>query len=287
MCELPDDINVTVQSVFQIPSNQMNENTLWALKEAIETELEQEEVDGVVVTHGTDTLEETAYFLDLTINDSRPVIITGSQRGPNVMGTDAFVNIKQSVLAAASEKTRDTGVIVVFNERIFTARYVKKIHASNIAGFYSDGYGYIGTVDQETVKVYQKPAEREYFPISSPVERVDIIPSYLGSDGVFIEASRKKGAKGIVLEGSGRGHISPLAMEEIEKAVEEGIMVLITTRAHEGDVRHVYDFPGSVFDLTNRGVLSGSDYDSKKARIKLAVLLRAGYSKEEIQNHFA
>ncbi|MCM3568481.1 asparaginase [Neobacillus mesonae] len=286
MCDLPDSINLTVQSVLQIPSNQMNGNRLYKLKHTIEEIFQNVDVDGVVITHGTDTLEETAYFLDLTIEDDRPVVITGSQRGPEELGTDAFVNIRQAILTAVSPKAKKIGTLVLFNERIFSARYIKKVHASNVAGFFSEGYGYLGIVDQEHVSIYQRPCLRESYSISNSFPLVDIIPSYLGSDGRLLQASISSGARGIILEGSGRGHVSPELVPFVEEAGKKGIPVVITTRADEGEVRHVYDFPGSVYDLTNRGVIVGKDYDSKKARIKLAVLLAANKQIEEIKESF-
>ncbi|MFC4801322.1 asparaginase [Neobacillus sp. GCM10023253] len=286
MCELPSDINVMVESIFQIPSNQMNPERLSQLRDRIEALLPDPQVDGVVVTHGTDTLEETAYYLDLTIANDKPIVVTGSQKGPFDLGTDAMNNIRQSILAAASEKLNSFGTVVQFNERLFSARYVKKVHASNVAGFTSEGYGYLGTVDQDIVTIYQKPVWREQYSLKNAFPLVDIIPFYLGADDRFIRMSISTGAKGMILEGSGRGHITPEMAAAVEEAVHQGIIVVLTTKTGEGEVRHVYDFPGSVFDLTNKGVLIGKDYDSKKARIKLAVMLVAGAAKQEIERAF-
>lgn len=286
MCELPDAIHVTVESVFQIPSNQMNAVRLAQLKERIEALLEDQDVDGIVVTHGTDTLEETAYYLDLAIANDKPIVITGSQRGPYELGTDAMINIRQSILSAANDTLKGYGTVVLFNERLFSARYVKKVHASNVAGFAVEGYGYFGTVDQDIVTLYQKPLIREVYEPKNDLPVVDIIPFYLGADDRFLKTSIATGAKGIILEGSGRGHISPEMAASVEEALNQGIIVVLTTKAGEGEVRHVYDFPGSVYDLTNKGVLIGKDYDSKKARIKLAILLAAEATKQEIQHAF-
>lgn len=286
MCKLPDGMDVTVESVFQVPSNQMNPTRLSQLKEKIETVLSDSKVDGVVVTHGTDTLEESAYYLDLTIANEKPIVITGSQRGPMELGTDAMVNIRQSILAAASDHLKGFGTVVLFNERLFSARYVKKVHASNVDGFHSEGYGYLGTVDQEIVTVYQKPVHRENYQLKQDFPIVDIISFYSGADGRFIKTSISSGAKGIILEGAGRGHVSPEMVPAIEEAVKKDIIVVLTTRSGEGEVRHVYDFAGSVFDLTNKGVFIGKDYDSKKARIKLGVMLAAGATPEEIKKAF-
>ncbi len=286
MCNLPDEINLTVESIFQVPSNQMNPEKLFRLKGRIETLLTDSQIDGVVVTHGTDTLEETAYYLDLTISNDKPIVVTGSQRGPFELGTDAMVNIRQSILAAASKKLRDFGTVVLFNERLFSARYVKKVHASNVDGFTSEGYGYLGTVDQEIVTIYQKPLYRESYRLKRDYPVIDIIPFYLGVDDRFVKASISSGARGMILEGSGRGHVSPEMVPAIEEAVNKGLIVVLTTKSGEGEVRHVYDFSGSVFDLTNKGVIIGRDYDSKKARIKLAVMLAAGATQQEIELAF-
>ena len=274
-CDLPAYIDVEVISVFQIPSNHMTFKHLTALKERIEEVFESKDVDGVVVTHGTDTLEETAYFLDLVISDERPVVVTGSQRGPEAAGTDAFVNLKQSILLAAWPECKDIGTVVVFNERIFSARYVKKKHASNVDGFTSFGFGYLGIVDQDTIFIYQKPLRRETYTLNTELPSVELIKCSLGSDGKFIDCAAEHGAKGIIVEAPGRGHAPPFILESVKRATEQGIYVLLTTSAEEGEVKTVYDFPGSAWSQQNLGVLLAGDYDSKKARIKLAVLLAA------------
>ncbi|MCZ2258600.1 asparaginase [Sporosarcina sp. G11-34] len=276
MCDLPSNIDVEVQSVFQIPSNHMTFEHLFTLKDKIEEVFENQEVDGIVVTHGTDTLEETSYFLDLVISDERPVVVTGSQRGPTVIGTDAFVNLRQAILLAAHPESRNTGTIVLFNERIFSGRYVQKRHASNVDGFTSFGFGYLGIVDQDNVSFYQKPIKREVYTITNKLPNVELIKCALGSDGRFIDCAVDFGASGIIVEAPGRGHAPPFILESVKKAVTKGVNVLLTTSANEGEVKTVYDFPGSAWSLQNEGVLLASDYDSKKARIKLAVLLAAG-----------
>src|SRR5699024_10533911 len=136
-CRLPEYLEVKVESVFQFPSNHMTFDHLMVLKSKIEQVFYNENVDGIVVTHGTDTLEETSYFLDLVISDNKPVVVTGSQRGPELDGTDAFVNLRQATLLAASTQSRGLGTTVLFNEKIFSSRYIKKQHASNVDGFSS------------------------------------------------------------------------------------------------------------------------------------------------------
>jgi L-asparaginase len=276
ICNLPSDIEVIVESVFQKASIHITFDDLVVLKNKIEAYFQDESVSGVVVTHGTDTMEETAYFLDLTIKDKRTVVVTGSQRSPDDLGSDVYINLRHAIYSACAVDLRDSGTVVVFNERIFAARYVKKEHASNIQGFNAFGFGYLGIIDNDEVHIFQKPIKREYFKINGPVPQVDIVKCYIGGDGKFIKAARESGVKGIVLEGVGRGQVSPLMMEEIERSIESGIKLVITTSAEEGSVYTTYDYEGSAYDLFQKGVILGSDNDSKKARIKLAVALASG-----------
>ncbi len=281
------DFDVKVESVFQIPSNHMDFKLLLLLKTRIEEIFRSSDITGIVVTHGTDTMEETAYFLDLTIADDRPVIITGSQRGPNDVGTDAFTNIYHAILAAGDEQCRGMGTLQLFNERIFTARYVKKVHASNINGFASPGYGYVGIVDGKKVFIYQKPVLRKTYELKTDIPQVDIIKCYQGADDRLFQYAVESGARGIILEGGGRGHITPWMGRAISAITAKGIPVVVTTDCLEGEVAQVYDFAGSLYHSVQNGALKGKDYDSKKARIKLAVLLAAGItSPASLQNEF-
>ncbi|ETI66808.1 asparaginase [Neobacillus vireti] len=276
MCNIPKDMEVIVESVFQKASIHITFEDLVVLKNKIEAYFKDDAVSGVVVTHGTDTMEETAYFLDLTINDYRPVVVTGSQRSPEDLGSDVYINLQHAIYAACSSDLHDAGTVVVFNERIFAARYVKKEHASNIQGFSVFGFGYLGIIDNDQVQIFQKPIKREFYDIQSPIPQVEIIKCYIGADGKFVKAAREAGVGGIVLEGVGRGQVAPMMIEEIVKAVEAGIKLVITTSAEEGSVYTTYDYDGSAYDLYNKGVILGSDNDSKKARIKLAVALASG-----------
>ncbi|ATA60461.1 asparaginase [Geobacillus stearothermophilus] len=276
LCHLPKEIEVVVESVFQLPSMHLTFSHWLELKRRIEAHFADPSVDGIVVTHGTDALEETAYFLDLTIDDPRTIVVTGSQRAPFDLGSDVYINIRHAIYAACAETLRGAGTVVVFNERIFAAKYVKKEHASNIQGFNAFGFGYLGIIDNDEVHVYQKPIRREHFRLVHPLPPVDIVKCYVEADGKFIKAARESGVAGIVLEGVGRGQVAPNMVDEIVKAVNDGIKVVVTTSAEEGAVYTTYDYVGSAYDLHKKGVILGSDYDAKKARIKLAVALAAG-----------
>jgi L-asparaginase len=153
---------------------------------------------------------------------------------------------------------------------------VTKVHSYNVAAFTAYGQGHLGQVDRNQVEVHQKPAHRESITVNGDLPKVELIKFPLGSDGILVDAAVAGGAKGLVLEGSGRGHIPPFAVESVEKAVRQGVRVVLTTSCEEPRVYPVYDFAGGVMDLNSRGVIMGGNYQPKKARIKLALLLGAG-----------
>jgi L-asparaginase len=276
-CDIPADINVEVESMLQKASMHLTFDDLLTLKERIDLYLRKDDVSGVVVTQGTDTLEESSYFINLITNHKKPIVFTGSQRSPGEVGTDAFINIKHAILAACSEDLHHVGVVVVFNERIFHSRYVKKEHASNVQGFNSFGFGYLGIIDNETVYIFQKPLVNEFYELKSSLPEVDIIKCYMGADDKYVRAAREANVDGIVLEGVGRGQVTPAMMGEIKQCIQAGIIVVITTSAVEGEVYTTYDYEGSAFDLKKAGVILGRDYDSKKARMKLMVGLASNH----------
>ncbi len=277
ICGLPSDIEVNVISLLQKPSMHITLEDLLTLKEKIEEIYRDKTVSGIVVTHGTDSLEETAYFLDLVIADDRPIIVTGSQRPPDVIGSDSYINLRHAIYSACDQQLKGIGTVVVFNERIFAAKYVKKEHASNIQGFNAFGFGYLGIIDNDKVYLYQKPTKREVYQLAKEIKipTVDIVKCYLNADDKFIKASIIAKVNGIVLEGTGRGQVSPLMMTAIKEALHSGIQLVITTASEEGYVYPTYEYLGSAYDLHKAGVILGGDLDSIKARIKLIVLIMA------------
>ncbi|GGP10439.1 asparaginase [Oceanobacillus neutriphilus] len=281
-CDIPVDIEVKVDSFFQKASMHLNFSDLIKIKEELDNYLNEEAFDGIVITQGTDTLEEASYFMHLISNYNIPIVFTGSQRSPQEVGTDSFINIKNAILAACSEDLKDVGVTVVFNERIFHSRYVRKEHASNIQGFNAFGYGYLGIIDNNNVRVFQKPTYREYLELKRELPAVDIIKVYMDADGKYIQAAIDSGVKGLILEGVGRGQVSRTMMPVVKECIKQGIAVVITTSAVEGEVYPTYDYEGSTYDLMENGVLLGKDYDSKKARIKLLVGLASNVELEHL-----
>ncbi|PIE72637.1 MAG: L-asparaginase [Deltaproteobacteria bacterium] len=281
------NLEIRVKSIFQIPSNAMTPTHLITLRQRIIETLEDKDVLGVVVTHGTDTLEESSYFMDLVLDVPQPVVFTGAQRTPGEEGTDAQTNIRDAVVAAASPACRNLGVIVQFNENLYAAKYVKKVHSSNVEAFSSSRFGLLGYVDKQEIFVRQYPQMREVFSVIRPFPRVEIIKAALGGDGMLIDSAAGGGASGLILEGFGRGHVPPDLIEAVSRASAAGIYVVIVTSCESGRVYPVYDFVGGVKNLQDVGAITGHDYDSRKARIKLMVMLAAGItSREKLQQAF-
>ncbi|MBB6449011.1 L-asparaginase [Geomicrobium halophilum] len=277
-CDVPFDLDLKVISLLNKPSVHIAYEDLWLLRSTIVDVLHHKDIAGVVVTSGTDTLEEVAYFLDLTIENKKPVVVTGSQRGPDQVGSDAFVNLRNAMIAAADERVTALGPVVIFNERIFSARYVRKAHASNVQGFNTLGYGYFGIIDNDRVNLYQRPLSRDIYEPKSEIAKVrhqvEIIKVHLGTSPFLLEhLLQLETIDAIVIEGLGRGQVPATFMPAIANA---HIPIVITTSAEEGKVYPTYDYAGSTYDLLNHGVILGKDYSSRKAKIKLYVLLETG-----------
>lgn len=273
MCQLEDEIDITLVDLFQVPSMHVTFQHWNQLHNEIERLFQDDSICGVVVTHGTDSLEETAYFLELTVNDHRPVIVTGSQKSPSDTGTDVYANLRNSLLVAADQSSRDIGTCVVFNEKIFHAKYVKKTHSSSINGFGAIGYGMLGYIDNDEVVIYQKPTKREYYRIQHTYPYVEIVTAYLGATEALLNYLLSTNIKGVVLVGAGRGQITPAMTEAVEALCQNDVRVVLTTATEEGRVFPTYDYYGSANNLEQRGVIMGGDFEAKKARIKLMLML--------------
>lgn len=290
--QVRDGIELRVQSVFQKPSNAITLDDLCHLRHRCQALIDEGTVDGIVITHGTDTLEDTAYFLEATLDTKNVVVVvTGSQRVPHAMGTDAFVNLQNAVHVAADDQTSDMGVLVAFNEMIYAAAFVRKVSSFQLNGFDAPAMGCLGLIDNGIVTIYQRPVRlpvldvgpvpdvsrltdtpaKQAMPVSLP--SVDIISSYLGARPHLLDATAQSGAKGIVIEGTGRGHVPPDWMPSITRAIDAGVTVLICSSTLHGPLYQSYDFEGSLHQLEHAGAVGVSGLSARKARLRLSVLL--------------
>ncbi len=256
-----------------IDSSEMTPQMMFSLSRLIREQLARPEIDGVVVTHGTDTLEETAYLIDLLQESEKPVVLTAAMRGFDDPGTDVPTNLFAAVKVACADLCQGIGAVVVMNDEIHTAREVRKTYTSNVATLESPGYGPIGIVDEDNVIIYRKSLTREFIAAEKIVPEVILLKMSAGDSGLLINYAVKSGVKGIVIEGLGRGNLPTPAAEETIRAIKSGIPVVLTSRCFKGRVLGIYGGSGGGKKLHDAGIIYGGDLSGQKARIKLMVAL--------------
>jgi L-asparaginase len=246
---------------------------------------EQPETAGVVVTHGTASLEETAYFLNLTLKSDLCVVVTGAQRPATGLSGDGPMNIVGAVRAAGSPAARGLGVLVLLNDELQAAREVTKTSTMRLQTFRSPDFGILGHVDEDGVHIYRRPVRRHTPDTEFSVEgldvlpRVDVVLSYAGADGFAIDAAVAAGAKGIVVSGFAPGLVPPAQLEALGKAREQGVVVVQSTRAGSGRVIHIDS-------RQVEGVVTGDNLNPWKARVLLMLALTRSSEPREIQRIF-
>ena len=256
-----------------IASPAMTPQNMWDLHVRIEEILARDDVAGVIVTHGTDTLEETSYFLDLLHHGEKPIVTTAAMRGAGDTSPDGPMNIYCAVKTAASSEARGMGVLVCLNETLHAPGEVTKTHSANPATFQSPWWGPVGYVDCDKIVLRRKSLGVKRFRPSALTARVDVIKAMTGSGREYIDFAVAQGCKGIVIEGFGRGNLPPAMIPGIADAVQKGVAVVLTTRTVGGRVLDGYGYPGSVTDSRRAGIAMGGEISAAKARLKLMLLL--------------
>ena len=245
------------------------------------------EISGVVVTSGTDTLEEFAYFLHLTIRSDKPVVVVGSMRAPDALGYEGAANLLDAYRVAADPASRGKGVLVVLNEEINSAREVTKTDAWRLETFQTRGYGVLGVVDPDRVAYYRTVVRRHTkdteFDVTSvqALPRVDIALVYQGATGDLIESMVDHGARGIIVATAGGGALSGTQSDGVEYAIRKRVFVVLTTRTGSGRIAAKRDGESGAFQL------EGEDLAPVKARILLMLALTRTKDPGEIQRMFA
>lgn len=281
--ELSACARIEASSFRQVPGAHLSFDDLIALAAAID-ECSADGCDGVVITQGTDTIEETAFALDRLVNGAIPVVVTGAMRNPDLPGADGPANLLAAVRVAASREARGAGVLVVLNDEIHAARLVQKRHTTNPAAFMSPLSGPIGWVVEKRVRIIVRPGAGPKFPDLSerPEVPVALLPVSLGDDGRLLDSLPSLGYGGLVLEGFGVGHVPADMVPRID-SIARRIPTVLASRIGVGETaRETYGFVGSEIDLLGRGLIPAGMLDGPKARVLLTLLLRAGASRAEI-----
>ncbi len=286
--ELERAARIEAFQICNLPSTHLSLPEMLLLRAKI-LELEAEGFDGVAITQGTDTIEETSWFLDLVCPARIGLVVTGAMRNPTQPGADGPANLLASVRVAASDAVRNAGALVVLNDQIHAARFVQKMHSSNAGAFASPTCGPFGWVAEGVPVLPFQLARTKHIelPGNPKMPRVSIIKPGLGEDGILIDAALSFGCEGIVLEASGGGHVSADIADAAERAARK-VPVILSSRTRAGNVlTGTYGFEGSEMDLLSRGLISSGVLDALKSRISLMLSLMAGDSPETLRKRFA
>lgn len=268
------------------PGPHMTVEQMWMLRNRIAQHLERPEVDGVVVTHGTDTLEESAYLNARTITAGKPIVFTGAMRTASELGWDGPSNLIDAVRVAASEESLGYGVMVTISGRVFAGLDVTKAHTHLLDAFESPGLGPIGVIDDGNV-IFRRalPPAPPLLAPPSPALPIDIVAAYPGADARLLDAARID-ALGIVIAAMGRGNVPPAMVPGIERWLRAGKPVIVASRALRGRVGRTYGYPGGGRRLHDLGAVFAGSRRPQQARIELSLALGAGVAGRELTRLF-
>ncbi|HDH4638381.1 TPA: asparaginase [Staphylococcus aureus] len=271
---------------FNVPSPHMTIQHVKQLKDIILEAVTNKYYDGFVITHGTDTLEETAFLLDLILGIEQPVVITGAMRSSNEIGSDGLYNYISAIRVASDEKARHKGVMVVFNDEIHTARNVTKTHTSNTNTFQSPNHGPLGVLTKDRVQFHHMPYRQQALENVNEKLNVPLIKAYMGMPGDIFSFYSREGIDGMVIEALGQGNIPPSALEGIQQLVSLNIPIVLVSRSFNGIVSPTYAYDGGGYQLAQQGFIFSNGLNGPKARLKLLVALSNNLDKAEIKSYF-
>ncbi len=286
--QLAEVANIEAQTFRLLPSPEVTIPDLFQLADAVEQAV-ADGAHGAVVTHGTDTLEESAFVLDRILATDAPVVLTGAMRNPTLAGPDGPANLLNAVRLAAHGPARGLGVMVVMNDLIHAARFVQKGETSNPAAFRSQPLGPLGWFAEGAVRLAGPPGPRHTLAVARDAAPapVALLTVTLGDDGRLIEQALEAGYQGLVVELTGGGHAPHWVADRLVEAARS-VPVVMASRTGAGEMlRRTYDFKGSEIDLLARGLIGAGWLDGLKARLLLTLLLTAGADDAAIRETFA
>lgn len=273
---------VDALEVFRVASPHIGLDEWRLLHSAVTGALDRHDVEGVVVSHGTALLEETAWFLDVTLAHHKPIVVVGAQRNASQPDTDGPRNLLDAIRTAIDPNCNGLGVLVVMNQQIHAARNVRKTHSFDVDAFHSGEWGQLGHIAPEGVQLMRRPTHQVHVGLAeAPLPSVTIVPMYAGAEGHMVDAAASF-SQGLVIQAVGAGHVNPTVFEAVRRALSKGLPVVVTTRLPRGGARACYGFEGSSQQLLDAGAIIGADLSAWKARILLMLALQSGKSHEEI-----
>lgn len=279
--------NIEAEQIMQVASQDMSPSTWISIANKVNEVLSRSAVDGVIITHGTDTMEETAYFLSLTVKSKKPVILVGSMRPSTSLSADGALNLYNAVALAASAQARAKGALILMNDEIFAARDAAKTHTTNVASFKSSNSGAIGFVHYGKVEIYYNPTRthsvKSIFDVrkTDSLPKVEIVFAYAGIDSGVIDHLVASGAKAIILAGVGDGNINKASLDRLKEARKKGVIIVRSSHLGSGAVARNSEINDDQLDFVTADNLS-----PQKARILTMLALMKTSDAKKIEEIF-
>ena len=278
-----EGIQVHTLDFFNLPSPHIKPKHMLALYQKIKEEAAN--YDGVVITHGTDTLEETAYFLDTMEIPRIPIVLTGAMRSSNELGSDGVYNYLSALRVASDDKATDKGVLVVMNDEIHAAKYVTKTHTTNVSTFQTPTHGPLGLIMKQEILYFKTAEPRVRFDLDHIQGLVPIISAYAGMTDELIDMLDLEQLDGLIIQAFGAGNIPKETAQKLESLLQKGIPVALVSRCFNGIAEPVYAYQGGGVQLQKSGVFFVKELNAQKARLKLLIALNAGLKGQALKDY--
>ena len=278
-----EGIQVHSLDFFNLPSPHIKPKHMLALYQKIKEEAAN--YDGVVITHGTDTLEETAYFLDTMEVPHMPIVLTGAMRSSNELGSDGVYNYLSALRVASDDRAADKGVLVVMNDEIHAAKYVTKTHTTNVGTFQTPTHGPLGLITKREILYFKTAEPRVRFDLDHIQGLVPIISAYAGMTDELIDMLDLEQLDGLIIQAFGAGNIPKETAQKLESLLQKGIPVALVSRCFNGIAEPVYAYQGGGVQLQKAGVFFVKELNAQKARLKLLIALNAGLTGQNLKDY--
>mgnify|MGYP002753604506 FL=1 len=276
-----EGVEVHALDFFNLPSPHIKPKHMLALYQKIKEEADH--YDGFVITHGTDTLEETAYFLDTMEVPHKPIVLTGAMRSSNELGSDGVYNYLSALRVASDDKAADKGVLVVMNDEIHAAKYVTKTHTTNVSTFQTPTHGPLGLIMKHEILYFKTAEPRVRFDLDKIQGLVPIIPVYAGMTEELLDLLPVDQLDGLIIQAFGAGNVPKETAQKLNALIQEGLPIALVSRCFNGIAEPVYAYEGGGVCLQNAGVFFVKELNAQKARLKLLIAINAGLRGEELR----
>ena len=278
-----EGIQVHSLDFFNLPSPHIKPKHMLALYQKIKEEADN--YDGVVITHGTDTLEETAYFLDTMEVPHMPIVLTGAMRSSNELGSDGVYNYLSALRVASDDRAADKGVLVVMNDEIHAAKYVTKTHTTNVGTFQTPTHGPLGLITKREILYFKTAESRVRLDLDHIQGLIPIISAYAGMTDELIDMLDLEQLDGLIIQAFGAGNVPKETAQKLESLLQKGIPVALVSRCFNGIAEPVYAYQGGGVQLQKAGVFFVKELNAQKARLKLLIALNAGLTGQALKDY--